>query len=154
MNDIDFSDAMQYLMKSKGRRLDNDMLVVWFTILIKEEKYTAKMINYAVHELARSNNQFPTCNDIINIINPTQDPHITASNHLDMITKGDNPPELAFDTFYTLFNTIPDYTNLDSDKKRWARREFLELYIKNMQEGDRLKQISEVNDTKQIGDRK
>jgi len=151
-----FKESLAYLMKSKGRRVDDDMLIVWYSLLVTKKGYTAKMINYACEQLIFSDNQFPAVNDFVKIINPQQDPLITASNHLAYIEapNGERPPELAYDTFYTMFSEVSDYKGLTGDKKRWARKEFIDLYIKNMQESKRLLQIAEVNDKKLIGDEK
>ncbi|GAG49211.1 unnamed protein product, partial [marine sediment metagenome] len=62
------------------------------------------------------------------------------------------PPTLMRDTFRQLFSGRSEYMDLTGDKKRWARKELIELYIRNMKEQSRLKQIEQVTKFKQIGD--
>jgi hypothetical protein len=67
--------------------------------------------------------------------------------------EGKWPSELAETTFKTLFKSRDEYTELAGDKKRWARKELIELYIRNMTEETRLQQIETVKKT-MIGDGK
>jgi len=155
MNTSQFQAAMTFLMKSKGRKVDEEILIVWYKLLVEQKGYTDKMINYACEQLIFSDNQFPTVNDFVKIIEPQQDPQITASNYLSYIASpnnGERPPQIAYDTFFTLFNGRSEYADLPGDKKRWSRREYIDLFIKNTQEESRLLQIAQVDDKKQIGD--
>ena len=147
MNERDFRDAMLYLMKSKGRNLENDMLTVWYKILVEETKLTSEMINYAVRVLVRSDNNFPTCNDILQAVNPMQDPKQKAFEQLhrciDEQTNG-VPDQDSLLLFFQLF-TIRNYFDIiPFEKISFEHHRFITQYLLQYNDKVRVKQLDKV----------
>lgn len=148
-----FKKEINILFKSKGKYIDDDTVIVWYGLLINTKKYNIDAVSYAFNKLIFSDIKSFDVNDIVKIIEPKADPQVIASEHLRLIESADNLdsfPQIANDTFFTLFSGISDYRDLPGDKKRWARREFIDLYIKNVTEKKRLKQLDQVNKYIQI----
>ena len=148
-----FRKEIHILFKSKGKYIDGDIVIVWYGLLINTKKYNVEIISFAFNKLIFSDVKTFDVNDIVKIIEPKADPQVIASDHLRKIEELDNLDgfhQIANDTFFTLFSGISDYRDLPGDKKRWARREFIDLYIKNVTEKKRLLQIDQVKKHIQI----
>jgi len=156
MNTTQFQAAMTFLMKSKGRKLDEEILIVWYKLLVEQKRYTADMINFACEQLIFSDNQFPTVNDFVKILNPQQDIMILADKYLEEIstqTYNERPPQIFYDSLHKLTNDNTEYISLQGEKRRWFRKEYIEILKCELKEQKRIEQVASINKL-MIGDGK
>ena len=143
MNREDFFVSMKYLMTSKNKKLDNEVLKVWFTILIENKNYSDIQINYAIEKLIFMDNDFPTISDIVTIIEPKVSYKLLANEAFEILLQENDKNKIATRLMFLLFDTWGKFIDQHEKNPVWTRKDFIELYIEETKREEYTLQIAE-----------